>query len=185
MWRALGLHDMFAGHDAHVTIGERSADPDCTIPTCGIDWITTPQPVVLDEWPARAARRRRAVHERRGWRGPYGPIEFGGVTYGLRVHEFRNFAELPRARRALRARARHPPGRDRRPRAARRERLAARRPAAVAGRPGAYRDYVQRSTAELMVAKNIYVATRSGWFSDRSICYLASGRPVLAQDTGI
>jgi glycosyltransferase involved in cell wall biosynthesis len=44
---------------------------------------------------------------------------------------------------------------------------------------------VQRSKGELMIAKNMYVASRSGWLSDRSICYLASGRPVVAQDTGI
>ena len=55
----------------------------------------------------------------------------------------------------------------------------------MAGDPWRYRNYVQRSSAELMIAKNLYVDTRSGWFSDRSACYLASGRPVLAQDTGI
>jgi hypothetical protein len=48
-----------------------------------------------------------------------------------------------------------------------------------------YRSYVQRSSAELMIAKGMYVQARSGWFSDRSTCYLASGRPVLAQDTGL
>ena len=58
-------------------------------------------------------------------------------------------------------------------------------PREVAGDPWRYRDYIQRSSAELMVAKNLYVETRSGWFSDRSACYLASGRPVLAQDTGL
>ena len=47
-----------------------------------------------------------------------------------------------------------------------------------------YRDYVQNSRAKLSVAKNIYVATRSGWFSCRSACYLAAGRPVVVQDTG-
>jgi hypothetical protein len=54
----------------------------------------------------------------------------------------------------------------------------------AAGDPNRYRQFVQRSKAEFMVAKNMYVATRGGWFSDRSICYLASGRPVLAQRTG-
>jgi len=58
-------------------------------------------------------------------------------------------------------------------------------PRAVCGDPAAYRRYIQRSKAEFMVAKNIYVETRCGWFSDRSICYLASGKPVLAQDTGL
>ena len=47
-----------------------------------------------------------------------------------------------------------------------------------------YRDFIQRSRAEFGVAKHTYVATRSGWFSDRTACYLASGRPALVQDTG-
>ena len=54
----------------------------------------------------------------------------------------------------------------------------------AAADPWAYRDFVRRSKAEFLVAKNLYVQSNSGWFSDRSICYLASGRPVLAQDTG-
>ena len=57
-------------------------------------------------------------------------------------------------------------------------------PVRVAGTPRAYRSYVQQSRAELCVAKNMYVETRGGWISDRSACYLASGKPVLAQDTG-
>src|SRR5262249_16248041 len=48
-----------------------------------------------------------------------------------------------------------------------------------------YRAYIQNSGAEFMVAKNMYVDTSSGWFSDRSICYLASGKPALVQDTGL
>jgi len=47
-----------------------------------------------------------------------------------------------------------------------------------------YRSYIQQSRGEFSVAKNVYVATRSGWFSCRSVCYLASGRPVVVQDTG-
>jgi hypothetical protein len=57
-------------------------------------------------------------------------------------------------------------------------------PASVAGTPDAYAAFVRGSWAELGVAKSGYVAARCGWFSDRSLCYLASGRPVLAQDTG-
>ena len=57
-------------------------------------------------------------------------------------------------------------------------------PVAVAADPWAYRTYIQDSKAELVVAKNIYVQARSGWLSDRSLCYLASGKPVVAQDTG-
>ena len=47
-----------------------------------------------------------------------------------------------------------------------------------------YREFIQRSRAEFGVAKHTYVASRSGWFSDRTECYLASGRPALVQDTG-
>jgi hypothetical protein len=57
-------------------------------------------------------------------------------------------------------------------------------PTRVAGTPAAYRDFVRGSKAELCVAKSGYVASRSGWFSDRSACYLATGRPVVAQETG-
>jgi hypothetical protein len=47
-----------------------------------------------------------------------------------------------------------------------------------------YRNYIERSRGEFSVAKNVYVATRSGWSSCRSVCYLAAGRPVVVQDTG-
>jgi len=186
MWRALGLHDMFAGHDAYVTIGERIGAPDCTVPTCGLDWITTPQPVVLGEWEAQPAPPADSPFTSvASWRGPFAPIEYEGVTYGLRVHEFRRFAELP-----LRSSEEFEVALDiHEAETSDLELLEANRwrladPALAAGDPWAYRDYVQASKAELMVAKGMYVKSRSGWVSDRSICYLASGRPVVAQETG-
>jgi hypothetical protein len=184
MWRELGLSDVFAGHDAFVTIGENIGLPGCAIPTCGLDWITTPQPVVLEHWPVTDGGGDRFTTVA-SWRGPFAPIEYDGETYGLRVHEWRRFAELPK-------RSPHPfevaldideaDAGD----------LALLRangwlladPGEVAADPWSYRAYVQGSKAELMVAKNMYVRAWSGWFSDRSVCYLASGRPVLAQDTG-
>ncbi len=187
MWRELGLADVFAEHDAHVTIGERIGAPDCTIPTCGLGWITTRQPVVLDEWPASAAEsggdRFTTVAS---WRGAYGPVDYGGHRYGLRVHEFRRFAALPRLTGARFELALDIHASE----VADIERLRAGGwrlvdPGTVASTPLAYRRYLARSGAELMVAKGMYVDTRSGWFSERSICYLATGRPVLAQDTGL
>jgi hypothetical protein len=184
MWRALDLADPFAGHDAFVTVGENIGRDGCAIPTCGIDWITTPQPVVLSQWPFTPGAGA-AFTSVGAWRGPYGPVEYEGRTYGLRVHEFRRFLGLPvlTGRRFEVALDIH---------AAEEDDLARLReggwaladPAVVAATPEAYRDYIHGSGAELMVAKNMYVESRSGWFSDRSICYLASGRPVLAQDTG-
>ena len=119
------------------------------------------------------------------WRGAYDPLAWNGEIYGLRAHEFRKFARLP----ALTGQAFelalsiHPSD------SADLELLktndwAIVNPLDVAGDPWSYRSYIQASSAEFMVAKNMYVKARSGWFSDRSICYLASGKPVLAQDTG-
>jgi hypothetical protein len=185
MWQELDLARPFRGHDRYLTVGERIGAPDCAIPTCGIEWATTKPPVELTEWPV-ASGKGGGFTSVASWRGPFGPIEYGGRTYGLRVHEFRRFLELPE-------RTGEPfevaldideaDGEDL-------QRLkdhgwSLADPRDAAGNPWRYRDYVQRSAAELMIAKNLYVDTRSGWFSDRSACYLASGRPVLAQDTGL
>jgi hypothetical protein len=119
------------------------------------------------------------------WRGPFGPVEHEGRTYGLRVHSFRRLLGLPAASGAdvcLALDLDDFDGADREALLAAGFRLTD--PRAAAGTPDAYRRHVQGSAGELCVAKALYVDTRGGWFSDRSACYLASGRPVLAQDTG-
>jgi hypothetical protein len=188
MWQVLGQHDTFRGHDAYVTIAENIGRPECAIPTCGLAWITTRQPVVLDEWPAanESCPADAAFTSIASWRGAYGPVAYQGTTYGLRAHEFRKFAPLPglTARRFEIALDIHPAD------VTDIELLCGSgwsliEPRQAAGDPWRYRDYICSSAAELMIAKGMYVQTRSGWFSDRSICYLASGRPVLAQDTGL
>lgn len=183
MWRELGLADVFAGHDAFVTVG--TALPDSVVPTCGLDWITIPAPVFLHDWPVSPPARQAAITSVSSWRGPFGPIEYQGTTYGLRVHEFRRFVDLPaRTTERLEIALDIDPA-DEGDRSALLENgWALVDPRAVAGSPDAYRRYVAGSKAELMIAKHMYVATRAGWFSDRSSCYLASGRPVVAQDTG-
>jgi hypothetical protein len=185
MWQALGLAEMLAGHDVFVTVAENIGSPACTIPTCDVRWITTPPPVVLDQWPW-ADSEATSITGIGSWRGPYGNVIYDGLEYGLRVHEFRKFAILPGQfggpsfQYAL----------DIDPVEVKEIGLLTNGgwqlldPVSVAGTPDAYRDFVQRSIAEFMVAKSIYVKSRSGWFSDRSACYLASGRPVIAQDTG-
>jgi hypothetical protein len=185
MWQALGQAEPFRGHDAYVTIGENIGRPECTIPTLGIDWITTPQPVVLEQWPPQPNGSDGAFTSIGAWRGPYDPIEYDGVTYGLRVHEFRRFLELPRRTgHAFELALDIDPGEMRDLEALRGHGWRLVDPGEVASGPFAYREYIGRSKAEIMVAKGIYVQSRGGWFSERSICYLASGKPVLAQDTG-
>jgi hypothetical protein len=187
MWHELGLADVLAGHDSHVTIGERIGTPGCVIPTCGLRWETTRQPVVLDEWPVAPPPQDPFAFGSIGtWRGAYAPIEYDGRRYGLRAHEFRRFAGLPRitGRRFELALDIDPTDHA--------DRVLLENggfnladPSIVTATLDGYRDYVRSSWAELMVAKEMYVASRSGWFSERSACYLAAGRPVLAQDTGL
>ena len=186
MWKDLGLCDTFAGHDQFVTIGESIGKPGCLLPTCGLKWITTPQPVVLERWPASPGPRDGAFTSVVSWRGAYGPVEHGGKMYGLRAHELRRFATLPRMADApFRLALDIHPGDDKDKQLLLNNGWSIVSPREVAGDPWAYRDFIRQSAAEFMIAKNIYVQTRSGWFSDRSICYLASGRPVVAQDTGL
>jgi hypothetical protein len=183
MWRELGLADMLDGHDGYVTIGENVGRDDCLVPSCGLEWITTPPPVVLGDWPVTPAGP--AFSSVATWRSPYGTVSFQGATYGSRVHEFRKFIELPRlvdAELELALDIDAAELADLRALDAHGWRLVD--PRAVAGSPTAYRSYIQRSRAEFCVAQNMYVANRCGWLSDRSVCYLASGKPVLAQDTG-
>ena len=187
LWHAQGIDMRFGGHTHFVTVGQAIGTPACPVPTCGLDWIPTVPPVVLEHWPrARATTgRARRVHDGRELarlrlgraRGralrPEGPLD-AGADVAPDAH-----------RRGPAPGARRPSRRDARPRGARPQRLAAGRPAdgrAATRTPTARSS--RGSRAEFGVAKSGYVLSRCGWFSDRSACYLASGRPVLAQDTG-
>jgi hypothetical protein len=185
MWREVALADVFAGHDRFVTVGGNIGKPGCDIPTCGLDWISIPPPVVIDRWPAASSANDRFTTVCT-WRGAFGPIEYNGRLYGLRVHEFRRFAELACLANAYFELALDIDESD----ASDRDLLLRSGwhlvdPRAVASDPMSYQEYVAGSRAEVAIAKQMYVATRCGWFSDRSACYLASGKPVLAQDTGL
>jgi len=171
-------------HDRFVTIGTRIGSPGCPVPTCGRTWVTTLQPVVLEHWPVAGRARDGALSTVGHWRS-YGSIEHDGVHYGQRAHTLRRFLALPdrSGARVTLALGIHPDER------ADLDALAGHGwglvdPATVAGTPEAYARFVRGSWAELNLAKSGYAASACGWFSDRSICYLASGRPVIALDTG-
>src|SRR5262249_5835237 len=83
------------GHDFYFTVGENIGASACSIPTDGIPWRRTRQPVVLEHWPVSNEGSRDRFTTIASWRGPYGPIQQGDRTLGLKVHEFRKFIELP------------------------------------------------------------------------------------------
>ena len=186
VWQATGSEMGFDLHTHCVTVGVRIGAEDCPIPTLGRTWIPTLPPVALAHWPlAEGAPDRDAFTSVGHWRS-YGSIEHDGVHYGQRAHSLRGLVDLPRrsgARFEL-ALGIHPDEVDDLE-ALRENGWELARPRRGGRRPRPPTpSFVRGSKAELAVAKSGYVASRSGWFSDRSACYLASGRPVVAQDTG-
>ena len=167
-------------HDVFFTLGEHVGQPDCLVPTAGLSWLPTRQPVVLANWPLIAGPAERFTTVL-SWSINPTPPAVGGQSYGGKDIEFERFLDLPR-RTPERLEAAISG-------AAPRGRLAAAGWEIVDARLVSttlddYRRYLQGSRGELSVAKNAYVATRSGWFSTRSAMYLASGRPAVLQDTG-
>jgi hypothetical protein len=184
IWEAQGLADSFAGHDDFVTVGSNIGAGGCLVPTGGRRWIGTLPPVVLDRWPL--APTGSAFTSVGSWRGPFGPLEHQGLRHGLRVHEFRRFFELPTRVRAPFELALEIDAEDARDSQALRDGCwTVTDPLTQLASFSAYGRYVRDSMAEISIAKGIYVGTRGGWFSDRSASYLASGKPVIALDTGI
>jgi hypothetical protein len=184
LWHDVDGVDMgFDRHDLFVTIGRQIGEPECPVPSCGRRWTTTPQPIILEHWPVCTELPTYGLTTVGHWRS-YGSIYHDGVHYGQKAHSLRRLFGLPSLDEGPfeLALGIHPDER---------EDLAALHsngwrllpPLSVAGTPASYQRFVQRSWGELGVAKLGYVASRCGWFSDRSVCYLASGRPVVAQDT--
>lgn len=180
-----GIRDLIAEHDDYVTYGENIGSPDCAIPPLPHFRSRTRQPVLLDLW-QNGAPLKREFTTVGNWRQNGRDIEFRGERYyWSKHHEFLKFIDVPRrsgvpiefatglASLAPEDRKRlemngwglidaHPFTTD----------------------PWPYRDYIRASRGELTVAKDLNVRLRSGWFSERSACYLAAGRPVVTQDTG-
>lgn len=183
-WSEQGIDMRLDGHTHFVTIGQAIGDSHCPVPTCGRRWIKTLQPVVLACWPVAQRITHHAFTTVGNWRG-YGSVVHQGLHFGQKAHSLRPFFGLPQrtGEDFLLAMAIHP-GETADLREL--DRYGWRRidPREVAGTPAAYQRFIQGSKAEFGIAKSGYVLSRCGWFSDRSVCYLASARPVIAQQTG-
>jgi hypothetical protein len=178
--------------DAHThffTYGANLGTDLCPLPLCGVPWRPTRPPVDLDLWPFAADPAeyggKRCFTTIATWENKGKNIEFAGENYLWSKHvNFLNFLDLPRRRpETCFEMAMLPPDES-----VRREvegcgwRLVDPRP--VSADMETYRRFVAASHGEFTVAKDIYVRPNSGWFSDRAVCYLASGRPVVTMRTG-
>jgi hypothetical protein len=180
-----GLRLLLGDYDVHATIGENIGQPDCAIPAARFAWLPTRQPIAVDLWqPAR--REDGAAFTTIGrWDERRRVQELGGERYTWsKRDEWLRFLALPALTAApfdLALDVDSVPG-DRAMLGARGWRFSD--PIAVSSDFERYRAFIRGSLGEFSVAKDLNVRLATGWFSDRSACYLAAGRPVIVQDTG-
>jgi hypothetical protein len=175
---------VLAHYHRHFSYGTRIGRPGCTVPTAGIDWLPTVPPVLLDSWTDDGGGGGGTTFTTIGHWDAYGALEWQGERFGQKGEEFLRLLDLPRTTdQPLELAVSGIPAE-----AAQQLRAAGwslRDPGdGINASANAYRAYITRSRGELSVAKNAYVKTRCGWFSDRTACYLAAGRPAVVQDTG-
>jgi hypothetical protein len=174
-----GLSDGISRAERRFTYAQRLGAADCAIPADGGPWLKTCPPVFLPEWPVVNSDATHFTSVMR-WQG-FKEVVHRGVSYGQRDKEFPRYFDLPK----------RTPQKFRiaqmgiKPEELTRHGWEVELGEVISRTPQTYREFIQKSRAEFSVPKNGYVAMRGGWFSDRSICYLASGRPVVIEDTGL
>lgn len=180
----LGYQSFREQIDQHDVLYSFAENPQHKIPDSGDYWLPTRQPIVLDEWHP-VSNQRDTFTTVMNWTS-YDSLVFNNEEYGQKDKEFEQYLYLPDSL---------PEGilelavNDGKTTRTPKERLQAAgwtlvSPRDVCGDMHSYRNYIRRSGAEWSVAKHGYVKGKSGWFSCRSACYLASARPVVVQDTG-
>jgi hypothetical protein len=177
MIRTLGQHDTL------FTFGECVGSQDCAVPVERFAWLPTRQPIALDLWTGGDPVEREKYTTITTWHNQGKDIEYRGETwYWTKDREFEKFLRLPRERAVQLELAATVPA-DVRDLLHKHGWLTA-DSIDVSRNVESYRQYIQNSRGEFTVARDQYVRARTGWFSDRSACYLAAGRPVITQETG-
>jgi hypothetical protein len=168
-------------HNSFFTFGENIEAGTALVPRDAFRWRATRQPIVLDAWPVIPPPPGAPYTTVMQWQS-YRPVEYEGAWYGTKSASFQPYVDLP-------AKAGVPleialGGEDAPDELLRANGWSVQNPLVVALTPWNYRDYITQSRGEFSVAKHGYVTSSSGWFSERSAAYLASGRPVVTQETG-
>jgi len=172
-----------AAHDTHFSFGENLGAPDCDVPIERFRWLPTRQPVTLDLWTNPNAAQGITYSTVATWHNKGKNIKYRGDTYyWTKDREFKKFLDLP-LRRPVSLELATGVGDDV-------QRVLSEKgwrqlsSVEISKDVNRYRSYIQRSRGEFTVARDQYVRPNTGWFSDRSVCYLAAGRPVITQETG-
>src|SRR5215212_250653 len=156
------------------TFGRNIGTPRCSVPIPPFQWEHTWQPVCMDQWLPDTQPPRPCFTTVMTWK-----IESFGSIGGNKDQEFLKILDLPAQTKVPIELAVNGPQNF-----LREHGWSCRDAFAVSSTPDLYRDYIRSSYGEFSVAKHTYVSTNSGWFSDRTECYLSSGRPAVVQDTG-
>ena len=174
--KALSVH-----HNRFFSFGENIGTPHAGIPDDGFPWTATRQPIFLDAWPYSQPPANASLTTVMQWNS-YPPLEYSGVRYGMKSDSFTEYLGLPYQSKASfeLAIGGHSAPRDR----LRQNGWHLHNPMEVVPDLSSYQEFIRASFGEFTVAKEGYVLSRSGWFSERSAAYLASGRSVITQDTG-
>jgi hypothetical protein len=171
-------------HDSHFTFGLNVGGPGCLAPETGIKWKKTVQPIVLERWPFQDEEPLDRFTTVMNW-ASYDPVEWQGKLYGQKDLEFDRFKLLPqRTPQHLEMAMGQGIGSKRPTEELRALGWTILEAGDVLPTHPLYHEFLRTSKAEWSVAKHGYVAGRTGWFSCRTACYLALGRPALVQETG-
>jgi hypothetical protein len=175
-----------ADYHVYFSYGTNIGTAECSIPEGGVKWLPTVPPVVTEVWSGLANEIHadpQPLTTVCNW-SAYGGLEYDGEHYGQKDEEFMRLLDVPRGTSEHLELALS--GADEATQDVLRESgWSLRNAEDVTIDFETYANYIGQSRGEFSAAKNAYVKTRSGWISDRSVCYLASGRPVILQDTGV
>jgi hypothetical protein len=175
--------DTLAAHDTLFTFGENIGEADCDIPVERFQWLPTRQPVVMDLWENPFGYQGNTYNTITTWHNKGKNINYkDDVYYWTKDREFEKILDLPLLRDV---RFELAAGVDEEVRRRLNEHGWQQvHSIGISEDIDRYREYIQKSRGEFTVARDQYVRPNTGWFSDRSACYLAAGRPVITQETG-
>lgn len=179
--------DMGVGdHDLYITIGQSIGEAGCSVPECGVSWHRIWPTVHLPAWPMQDGVGARYTTVTHWWNGNRGYDLIDGQLYEHNKRtSFLEYIDMPgRTGLELELAAYVTPGEIEDRQALKQHGWRLVEPRHVAGTANAFRTYVQASRGEFSCAKPSVLKASPGWISDRTICYLASGRPCVVQDAG-